>query len=82
MKILESLEKKMEVSKETNREYREEYEARGKRITELETENAGLQSKIAELGTKLGEVGEDEYAEPDPAIERLEELFEKLAKEK
>lgn len=80
MKILESLEKKMEVSKEANRKYSEEYEARGKRITELETENAGLQTKIAELEAKLGDVGEDEYAEPDPAVERLRELREKLAK--
>lgn len=79
IKILESLERKMEA----NRKHSEEFEALGKRKGELETENAALKSKIGELEAELPEQGEDEYAAclADPTHARLKELERRLIRE-
>lgn len=75
--ILADQEKKLFERQEANRKRCEQVEALGKRKSELETENAALKSKIAELEAKLPEV--DEY--DDPAADRVKALCDKLLAE-
>jgi hypothetical protein len=76
--MLEAQEKKLEASNEAKRRYREEFETRGKRITELEAEKIVLKTKIAGLEARLPEEV-DPY--DDPGAERVLELGKRLLRE-
>jgi hypothetical protein len=75
--ILADQEKRLLDKQEASRKHCKEFEALGMRVVELEAENKTLKTRIAEFEAKLPDV--DEY--DDPAINRLRELREKLAKE-
>jgi hypothetical protein len=79
LSILADQEKRFEASQKETKAHAAEFERRGLAETQLKSELSAALKRIDELEAVVPS-GDDEYA--DPAVERLEELFEKLAKER
>jgi hypothetical protein len=80
MAILEKQEAKFLARQAEAKTHAAEFERRGLAEVKLTADLTAANRRIAELEAKLVAAQDDEYA--DPAIERLEELFDRLAREK